>query len=523
MQGSLPLAKLSSIKGRWYTMTRNENRNGTGSQPKKKKGSKKTASDTSPCSSEEEENPHGDSTIGLPQTSDDWVLPESENIPLTHPDAVHHQETSRSVKIPGHQRLVTLPNSTRGEDPHTFVLSVYISTIPNAGRGLYLTYRGPNAYWTVPDYIDLGCYAPHQASDIKQDFIMEIKNFLYDDQPSEWSFDAPVPEISGDDEEDEEGSEARGTTIHGKKIINDMLFDITDDATGEVHEMAEKTLLPFVNEVTVQGKNVSGLLKQVQNIDAMHHDDGTLHYLLRSGCRFKRGETTELLVYYGANYDGHRNHKTAYSDRKECSHHTPVVVVKNRRASVDNDDLSTITHPSAQDGDDMVANDGGLLTASGHPIQQSICPSCNERSTQLCVKTKSSVSLYTNMRKSIFTYTEKDINAILDLFLTSPPIESAPRQRMRWILDQLRPYLTQILYRRDLEIPPSMENKLMQAVRLFPRMDSPHHEEDMKAYQKYQFMGVMVRKEFGHTGFKTGMVEHIVTSRSGRKNGRPRS
>lgn len=51
-----------------------------------------------------------------------------------------------------------------------------------------------------------------------------------------------------------------------------MLFDITDDATGVVHEMAEETLLPFVNEVTVSGKNTCKKLRQVQNIDAVHHD-----------------------------------------------------------------------------------------------------------------------------------------------------------------------------------------------------------------------------------------------------------
>ena len=511
VKGALAHRSLSSIKGRWYTMTRNENRNGTGSQPKKKKGSKKTASDTSPCSSEEEENPHGDLTIGLPKTSDEWIHPESEDIPLTHPDAVHHRETAKKVIIPSHQRLVSVPNYRTGADPHTFVLSVFLSTIPNAGRGLYLTYRGPDAQWKVPDYIDLGRYGPHTASDIKQDFMMEVKNFLYRDHPSEWCFDAPAPKNTKDSEE----LEAQGSTIHGKKIIKEMLFDITDDATGEVHEMAEKTLLPFVNEVTVQGKRSSQKPKQVQNIDAVHHDDGTLHYLIRSGSRFKRGETTELFVYYGAQYDDCRHRKHAeYSDSKEGR--SPVVMVKGRAADSDIEDMSTITNPLSQDNGVIVP-----MTASGHTIHQSVCPSCTEHSTKVCVKTRASLSQYANMRKSIFTYTEKDVIAILDLFIESPPIKSVPRQRMWWIIAQMRPYLTQILYSRaGGRMPPAVQNKLDRALDLFPRgKHDPHHDGDMRAMNKYQYMGVAIRKEMGHTGFKTGMVEQIVTSRPG---GRPR-
>ena len=115
------------------------------------------------------------------------VQPESENIPLSpHEDAVHHEAVPKNVKIPSHQRLVTVPNDTSGDEAHSFVLSATLSTIPNAGRGLYLTYRGPNAYWTVPDYVDLGRYSPHKPSDIKRDFMMEIKNFIYNDKPSEW-------------------------------------------------------------------------------------------------------------------------------------------------------------------------------------------------------------------------------------------------------------------------------------------------------------------------------------------------
>jgi len=116
---------------------------------------------------------------GLPKSSDAWLIPVSEHIPLSHPSAVQHKRPPKEfkLKIPDYQRLLTIPNETPGEPPHVLVLSVAASTIPNGGRGLYCTYRGPGAYWKVSDYVDLGCYGPHTANDIKPDYIMEIKNF----------------------------------------------------------------------------------------------------------------------------------------------------------------------------------------------------------------------------------------------------------------------------------------------------------------------------------------------------------
>lgn len=127
---------------------------------------------------------------------------------------------------------------------------------------------------------------PHDNTIISFYLIFETTPYVlsvYFDHPSEWSFDAPGGITSTEAKE--------GLAIHGTTIVKDMLFDITDDATGEVHEMAEKTLLPFVNEVTVDGKK----LKQIQNVDSSHHDDGSLHYLLRKGFKLTRNKTAELL------------------------------------------------------------------------------------------------------------------------------------------------------------------------------------------------------------------------------------
>ena len=119
--------------------------------------------------------------------------------------------------------------------------------------------------------------------------------------------------------------------------------------------------------------------------------------------------------------------------------------------------MSTITDPQSQDGGVMVP-----MTSSGHTIHQSVCPSCSEHNTKVCVKPTAIVSQYTDIHKSIFTYTEKDVIAILDFFLESPPIDSVPRQRMWWIVSQITAYLTQTLYSNDGgTVPCAVKDKLI--------------------------------------------------------------
>ena len=373
---------------------------------------------------------------------------------------------------------------------------------------------------------------------------------MYFDHPSEWSFDAPGGITSAEAKE--------GLAIHGKTIVKDMLFDITDDATGEVHEMAEKTLLPFVNEVTVDGKK----LKQIQNVDSSHHDDGSLHYLLRKGFKLTRNKTAELFVYYGSHYDANRNRKhSAYIDRKESQNAAGAAGDSDDDSDSDSSEdegsgsdsdysdddhgrsddegenamkTDDIAKPAAEaaavarDPEDedlpvnpkvgpiVVAKSGMDLSASGHPLQLIKCPECKKRNDKLCVKSTLSVSSYTNIRKSMFTYSESDVIAVLDLFLQSPPIEPKSRQRMSWVVKQLRLYMTQVLYqRRNGRIPPRIHAKLIRALDLFPRPEGdPYHMADLRAKAKYEFLGKVIRKEVGASGFRTGFVEHIVKHRT---------
>ena len=376
---------------------------------------------------------------------------------------------------------------------------------------------------------------------------------MYFDHPSEWSFDAPGGITATEAKE--------GLDIHGKTIVKDMLFDITDDATGEVHEMAEKTLLPFVNEVTVDGKK----LKQIQNVDSSHHDDGSLHYLLRKGFKLTRNKTAELFVYYGSHYDANRNRKhSAYIDRKESQNAAGDADDSDDDDSDSSEDdgsssdsdysdddrdhsddeggnvpkTDNIAKPAAvaaaardpecedlpvnpEVGPIVVAKTGMELSASGHPVQLFKCPECKKRNDKLCVKSTLSVSSYTNIRKSMFTYSESDVIAVLDLFLQSPPIEPKSRQRMSWVVKQLRLYMTQVLYqRRNGRIPPRIHAKLIRALDLFPRPEGdPYHMADLRAKAKYEFLGKVIRKEVGASGFRTGFVEHIVKRRTGGDGG----
>ena len=381
-------------------------------------------------------------------------------------------------------------------------------------------------------------------------FFFVYCNFLipvvYFDRPSEWSFDAPGGITSSEATE--------GLTIHGKTIVKDMLYDITDDATGEVHDMAERTLLPFVNEVTVDGKR----LKQKQNVDSNHHDDGSLHYLLRKGFKLTRNKTAELFVYYGSHYDANRNRKhSAYVDRKKARNATASDRDDESNASEDGGnssdsdysdnergrkrakvDKATDNSEAMVGGDDdnddndnvpvdlnvgpIVVDKAGMeLSASGHPVQLLKCPDCKKRHDKLCVKSTLSVSSYTNIRKSMFTYSKRDVVTVLDLFLRSPPIDPESRERMSWVVKQLRLYMAQVLFQKKRgRIPAHIDAKLGRALDLFPRPEGdPYHMADLRAKTKYEHLGKVIRKEVGASGFRTGFVERIVDSRKKNSGG----
>ena len=399
-------------------------------------------------------------SLKIPSSSSHWFQPKSEDIDSSHPDAEADCTISayvvRHLKFPSLQRLLSIPHSNSKKDDHRFVLSVSLSSIPNAGRGLFLTYKGPDKVFRLPGYIDLGCYGPHKASDLKRDFLLDAKNFVFCDRPSEWSFTAPSASEQN----------AKRYVMFGSEVYDDMMFDITDDSTGEVHDAAERTLLPFVNEVCVFHRNGKLQCNQVQTVDAVHHDNGALHYLLRAGSRFTRDEKEELLLFYGNEYQANR-------DRKY--------------------------EPSA--GGDFVsdAKDNASVSASGgESVRHSI--GGNARAP------------YYHILESVSTYTEDNIKSVLDLFLSNPPRESRPRQRMDWLVRQMKNYAETILFRLSGSVPRSLSDRFRLVLASFPRgAEDPHFRNDLKMQQHYRLHGTIVmnwreRKQ----GWKAGIVEHIA-------------
>ena len=79
--------------------------------------------------------------------------------------------------------------------------------------------------FNIANCIDLGTYAPLSTTDRKEIHRYEIKSFIFDHHPQEWSF----------------GVEEK---IHGVPQI----LDITDDYTGEPHSNARSQVPMYVNE-----------------------------------------------------------------------------------------------------------------------------------------------------------------------------------------------------------------------------------------------------------------------------------
>jgi hypothetical protein len=115
---------------------------------------------------------------------------------------------------------------------YSIVLQVRQSLIPNAGLGTFVSCTPLFDLPGRPDFfelrlgeiLDLGVYAPLQASDKKPDHTVMLKNFLLSWKPESWNFD-PDPD-------------SRGRYV----------FDFTEDTTGELQNWSMNSVLPFVNE-----------------------------------------------------------------------------------------------------------------------------------------------------------------------------------------------------------------------------------------------------------------------------------
>ncbi|GAX14768.1 hypothetical protein FisN_25Lh038 [Fistulifera solaris] len=130
--------------------------------------------------------------------------------------------------------------------------------------------------------IDLGVYGPLRPEDRKPWPARLLKSFIYSYHCGSWFF-----ETSKED---------------------DAVFDMTDDATGQLHELARRNVLMYANET-------SGLEQDIQSLWPIYDPEGAVHFYLghpdpdQGPLLLPIGSPVELLVDYGAQYEQERVRK----------------------------------------------------------------------------------------------------------------------------------------------------------------------------------------------------------------------
>lgn len=195
------------------------------------------------------------------------------------------------------QLFPCLTLSVRG---YHLVLSVKPSTIPNAGNGVFLSCKPAVGHEEGDDcedeqehfdldageLLDLGIYAPCRIQDKKPAAAFTVKNFVHSNKCEEFSFG---PKDTG------------------------FQLDITDDTTGELHDIAKARIHPYVNE----RKDEDGIC-----IWAEHDVEGAVHLLLGHAKESQKkfvvpadGSQVEVFMNYGVDYEKVRVRK-GYSFRE---------------------------------------------------------------------------------------------------------------------------------------------------------------------------------------------------------------
>ena len=103
--------------------------------------------------------------------------------------------------------------------------------------------------------VALGRYGPFRKQDRKTKAEFDVKSFIFDHEPGVWSFGVHEQLFPGQEQ----------------------IVDITDDVTGDTHQLAQHGLAMHVNEV---GHDKT--LKQ--NVDALEVLDRSVDYFVSSFC-----------------------------------------------------------------------------------------------------------------------------------------------------------------------------------------------------------------------------------------------
>eukprot|EP00977_Amphora_coffeiformis_P017241 scaffold5532_cov180-Amphora_coffeaeformis.AAC.8 len=133
-------------------------------------------------------------------------------------------------------------------------LEVKDSSIPNAGMGLFAKVSpvvpAPDqqrcCVLKYGEMVDLGIYSPVLRQDIRPNPEVLVKSFIFDGKPEEWAYGQ-------------------------RDVESDTSFDITDDVTGDLHYMAKRNALVYVNEINGD---------QMATVHAQRDPFSHVHYML---------------------------------------------------------------------------------------------------------------------------------------------------------------------------------------------------------------------------------------------------
>lgn len=186
-----------------------------------------------------------------------------------------------------------MPRLTLSFRSYRLVLSVKPSTVINGGLGVFLSCfaafldgdcddsdDSDNEEYApfeleAGELLDLGVYAPLRIQDRKPSAAFYVKNFIHSFKCEEWSFDT--------------------------KDSQDSSLDITDNVTGNLHDVAKKSVLPHVNETD----DIATVC-----ITPQHDPEGSVHLLLGHANESQGnfvvpcdGRAREVFMSYGDGYE----------------------------------------------------------------------------------------------------------------------------------------------------------------------------------------------------------------------------
>lgn len=141
--------------------------------------------------------------------------------------------------------------------------------------------------------IYLGKYGPFFKDDIKTDFFYDLKNLIFDSEPSVWSYGLS------------KGSNKFDGKYTSKEDEDMFVLDITSDTTGMVHSEARRHIPMYVNEV---GNNPA-LRPNVTPRDEIVDGEVGVSYYFFTDRPIYPGEKHELLVDYQGTYEETRERK----------------------------------------------------------------------------------------------------------------------------------------------------------------------------------------------------------------------